>query len=59
MLSAFIFGLGQCLVTAAVTTQTVLIITDACKAARDIRNILWWDRQLQEIPVFKREEIKC
>jgi hypothetical protein len=59
MLSAMLFGLGQCLVTAAVATQTVLVITNACKAARDIRALLWWDHQLQEIPAFKREVTKC
>jgi hypothetical protein len=59
MFSAFIFGLGQCLVTAAVATYAVLQITGACKAARDIRNMLWWDEQLQDIPALKRGVTKC
>ncbi len=54
MFSAMLFGLGQCLVTAAVATQAVLVITGACKAARDIRNILWWEDQLRDIDAFKK-----
>jgi len=58
MLCAMAYGLGQCLVTAAVATYTVLQITGACQAARDIRNMLWWDRQLREIEPLQKMEVK-
>jgi len=57
MLCALCYSLGQCLVTASVATYMVLKITNACSVARDIRNMLWWDRQLRTIEEPKKMEV--
>lgn len=47
------FAIGQSLVTAvitsALTTHIVLKTIDGCRAARDIRGMLWWEKNLQEM----------
>ncbi len=47
------FAIGQSLVTGVITsiitTHIVMKTIDACRAARDIRGMLWWERNLQEM----------